>query len=631
MHKEKRWNIPQFHPSAGALAAQLRTSPIIAQILLNRGLDDFDQCRQFLSPSLKHLHNPALIFGLTRAAQRIVAAIKAGEKMVIYGDYDVDGITGTSILWHAIKILGGRADYYIPHRMTEGYGLNPAAVEKICADGAKLLITVDCGITGIKEAQIVRQHGVDLIITDHHEWRNKKDSNSDPNQDQNQNQDDEPEYGSRDDEDSSSDQNHPLNTGSDEDMSLADLPDCHALVHPRLRQAGQPAYPNPALCGAGVAFKLAWGIGQEMNGPKVSPSFRDFLVQATALAALGTIADVVPLIGENRVIASNGLHVLPQSQMTGIQALISSAGLEGRALDSRKIGFILAPRLNACGRLGHAQLVVEMFTHADAARAKEIAAYLEAQNKARQALERQILEQALAQINELGLDNDECRGFVLGQEGWHPGVIGIVASRIVDRFHRPTVMVALNNGSGHGSARSIAGFNLARAFTQCADILTKYGGHAMAAGCQLDSAHLGAFRQAFAAHAHAQITLEMLRPRLDVECAAPLQQITLPLIQALARFEPFGCDNRKPLLACLDVEITAPPRSVGKNGEHLQLQICQGNTRMKGIGFNLAHWQDKLTPGCHVDLVVEPKVNQFNGYTNVELEIKDIRLAGGDN
>src|SRR3954464_10159513 len=333
----QRWNVaPPDASGAAERAARLKTSPLLAQVLLNRGLRDAEECASFLRPSLKCLHDPFLIPNLPKAAERVAKAVRDGERIVIYGDYDVDGITATAILWHAIRTLGGRADFYIPHRIEEGYGLNAEAITQICNDGAKLIISVDCGVTAIEEVKAACERGVDVIVTDHHEWKCR-------------------------------------------DLSPL-LPECFAVVHPRLPHDGPP-YPNPLLCGAGGAFKLAWGVGKVMTGAdRVSDEFRGFLVNAMALAALGTIADVVPLVGENRIIAHRGLLGLRESKLVGLKALIAAAGRTGQALDSFDVGFKLAPRLNACGRMGHARLAVEMLTTTDEAKAAEIAAYLEQQN-----------------------------------------------------------------------------------------------------------------------------------------------------------------------------------------------------------------------------------------------------------
>ncbi len=586
MHQPKRWNIAPVSQGCADLAARLKTSPLIAQILLNRKISTPEECQRFLSPSLKLLHDPADMPNLMPAAERIAQAIRDGEKIVIYGDYDVDGITATAILLHAIRLLGGLAEGYIPHRLDEGYGLNADAITQICDDGAQLIVTVDCGITAIAEARLARQRSVDLIVTDHHECRRSADG-------------------------------------------AASLPECLAIVHPRLDEAGGPStYANPNLCGAGVAFKLAWGIGRAFGGAdRVSADFRRFLIDATGLAALGTIADVVPLTGENRLLAHFGLGGLQRSEMTGIQALIESAGLGGQKLDSFHVGFRLAPRLNACGRMGHAREALEMLTVATADRAREIATGLEQQNRARQTIERQIFEEAVEQVRELGYDREDCHGMVLAAEGWHPGVIGIVASRMVGRFHRPTVMIALGDDHGHGSARSIPGFHLARALEACRKHLETCGGHEMAAGLRVDRTKLETFREAFCDYARLNLPKELLTPELRIDAVAELRQINEAVVTDLARLGPFGTANPRPLLCCLGAEVGGLPRRVGRSAEHLQFIARQGNASLKCIGFGMGGLMEELQPGTRVDLAIEPTLNEYNGYRNVELEVKDLRLA----
>lgn len=598
MHSPKRWNVAPPNPAAQGLSSRLKVSPLLAQILLNRGLREPQECQDFLRPNLKCLHDPYAIPGLQKAAERIAQGIRDKQKIVIYGDYDVDGITAASILWHAIQVLGSSAEFYVPHRIEEGYGLNSEAIKQLCDRGAQLIVTVDCGVTAIEPAKIARERGVDLIITDHHEWREAEEGSGAGSQ------------------------------GSEGNLppSSPDLPDCFAVVHPRLPSTGQ-AYPNPHLCGAGVAFKLAWGIGMAMSGAnRVSDTFRAFLLEATALAALGTIADVVPLVGENRVLAYFGLSGLKASKLVGIRALIQSANLTGQKLDSFHVGFLLAPRLNACGRMGHARLAVEMLTTPDAAKAMEIANYLEQQNRARQTIERKILDGALAQVTAGGWDKDGKCAIVLGDESWHPGVIGIVASRLVDRFHRPAIMVALNNGHGQGSGRSIAGFHLAQALHACAEHLETYGGHEMAAGLKVQTAKFEDFRRSFCEHASRVVLPEMLVPELRLDSLAEVKEMSPALVQDLQRLGPFGHGNRRPTLCFKDVEISAPPRRVGKTGDHLQLHVRQNGQFIKCIAFGYGEMFDHLKVGTRIDLAVEPTLNEYNGSTSVELEVKDLQF-----
>ena len=585
MAKHKRWTITEPDPRAAELAARLKVSAVTAQVLLNRGLGEADAARAFLRPQLNQLHEPSLLAGLDVAAERIARAVRDGQKVVIYGDYDVDGITATSILWHALRALGGNVHYYIPHRLEEGYGLNAEAVAEICDGGAGLIVTVDCGVTAVEPAKVAKDRGVDLIITDHHEWRE---------------------------------------TPTHEPI----LPDCYAVVHPRLPGSNGQPYPNPHLCGAGVAFKLAWGIGKAAVGAaKVSDSYRAFLLDATALAALGTIADVVPLVGENRALSAFGLSGLQLSKLTGIRALIESAGLTGQSLDAYHVGFRLGPRLNAAGRMGHAKLAVEMLTDATPERAREVADYLEGQNRDRQATERKILDEAIAQAEQLGCDRDDCRGVVLGGVGWHPGVVGIVASRIVERLHRPAVLVGLNEGQGQGSGRSVSGFHLARALDACGEHLETHGGHEMAAGLKLRADRLPDFRAAFADYAGRHLTPEQMSAEVTLEVSAPLPQVTAALVNDLARMGPFGQGNRRPLVCCRDVELAGPPKRVGKAAAHVQMQVRQGGAMLPCIVFNAGPAMDAMRAGQRLDLAVEPQLNEFNGRVTVQLRVEDVRPA----
>ncbi|MGF1632545.1 MAG: single-stranded-DNA-specific exonuclease RecJ [Phycisphaerae bacterium] len=583
-----RWHLPPADPLAGDLARALDIPALLGQLLVNRGIADVEAGRQFLQPSLRHLHDPACIPNVEQAAERLAEAVRRREKVVVFGDYDVDGITAAGILWHALTLLGGDVRCYVPHRVEEGYGLNTPAIEQLCDEGAQLIVTVDCGITAIGPAAAAKARGVDLIVTDHHEFAT-------------------PEAG--------------------DNTAGPHLPDCFAVVHPRL--AGD--CPNPHLCGAGVAFKLAWELGRAMaGGGKVSEAFRAFLVEATALAALGTIADVVPLVGENRTIARYGLGGLKESTLRGVRALIASAGLETKRLDSYHVGFLLAPRLNAAGRMGHAKLAVEMFTTADEPRAEEIATYLEEQNRDRQATERQIVAEAVKQVELTGLDDPSHHAIVVAGDGWHVGVVGIVASRLVDRFHKPAVVIGMNqDGTGAGSARSIPGFDLASALACCTEHLASHGGHEMAAGLKVRRANLMAFQEAFSAVAAERLEAHQLVPTLRADAEAGLDDVTEPLVTAIDRLGPFGNANPKPLLVVRGVKLTAPARSCGKTNDHLQLRIKQGRTFMKCIAFGLGNLARHLNTGDELDLAVRPQINEWNGTRSVELEVVDLAVVDG--
>ena len=425
----------------------------MAQLLICRGLTDPGAIGDFLDPKLSALHDPEVLPGCRAAAERIFDAASAGRQIAVYGDYDVDGMSGTAILWRCLKLLGAQVRYYIPHRIDEGYGLNGEAIRKLAADGAQVLVTIDCGIGSTAEADLARELGVELIITDHHE------------------------------------------PGSE-------LPRAAAIVHPRLPGSEQARpYPFGDLSGSGVALKLAWAVCQQASGSKrAAPRMRDFLLQSVGLAALGTVADVVPLVGENRVLVHHGLESLANAPNLGLAALIGVAKVEGRKCADGKtrftaedVGFQLAPRLNAAGRLGQPQLAVELLVTDRPERAQELAPYIDGLNGTRQTMERSMQLAAAKQAKER-FDPAEDAALVLADHGWHPGVIGIVAGRLAERFHRPVVMISLDMAGqrpGIGSARSVPGFNLHAALAQCGEFLIAHGGHAAAAGLKIEPQPVG--------------------------------------------------------------------------------------------------------------------------------------------
>ena len=605
----RKWRIPAADPtSAAELARALGTSQVVGQLLLNRGfgVGDLEAARAFIRPELKALIEPSLLPGCTKGAERIARALRDGERIVIYGDYDVDGITATAILWHALVVLGGdpgKIITYIPHRVDEGYGLNSEALLKLADEGSNVIVSVDCGITAIDEAIFAQEAGIDLILTDHHEWRVR-------GADRRRAAGDEAAVGL----------DH-----ADGDVELPDLPQAYAIVHPRLPGS---EYANPHLTGAGVAFKLAWEVGKQLTGqPRVSTEMRAFLVEAMALAALGTIADVAPLTGENRVIARFGLGGLTSTRLRGLRALIDSAGLGGQNLDSYHVGFLLGPRLNACGRMGHAEQAVRMLTTAGSGEARDIAAYLEQQNRQRQATERVIAAEAVEQIRDRGWDGDGSPAIVVEGEKWHVGVVGIVASRLVDLFHRPAVVLATENGSATGSGRSIPAFHLARALTRCSDLLESHGGHAMAAGVRLKSERIEDFRERLVELARRELSQEDLSPTMRADAEVGLDCIGRPLVGELERLGPYGVGNPKPLLVFRDLTVLRA-RCCGKDGAHLQLLLEGSARRMKAIAFRCGQLAERLRPGDVIDLVGEPSLNEWNGMVSVELTVRDLDPKG---
>ncbi len=564
------------HPRRDELAAAARVAPLLAQVLLNRGAESAGDIHRFLNPDFKELCPPEELPGAVEAGACLAQAIRAGSKVTIYGDYDVDGVTGTAILWHALKLAGGDVSFYIPSRLDEGYGLNREAIDQIKGDGADVLISVDCGITALEEVAHANALGLTVVVTDHHEPR-------------------------------------------------SELPPADVIVHPTACGVSR----NPDLCGAAVALKVVWALARELGGARqVGSEWREFLLDATAFAALGLIADIVPLIGENRIIATFGLRQLKHSQNPGLRALIDVSGLaEKRSYDDYDVGFMLAPRLNAIGRMGHARLAVELFTRAGPEQARQIAETLDAQNRKRQSVERGITKQAEALVTELGFDRDTCRGIVLASADWHAGVVGIVASRLVDRFHRPTVLIALDGEAGQGSGRSIKGFPLHEALSRCAPHLVSFGGHAMAAGVKIEQARIDDFTKAFQAEAAQCLTSKDLRPKLYLDDEVTLAQLDSGVVDALQRLAPFGPGNHRVRLATGVVELAGPPRAVGRNGSHLQFSVRQGQETRKAIAFGRGKDVEWLAEHPRLRVAFEPIINEWNNQRRVELRVIDWKPA----
>ncbi|GJM18850.1 MAG: single-stranded-DNA-specific exonuclease RecJ [Phycisphaeraceae bacterium] len=566
-------------PSGAAIDAG---GSLVERVLAARGLTGAE-AQAFCTPALAGLHDPSLIPDLDRAAERILAAARAGEGVVIYGDYDVDGITATAILFHMLRAVAPDADVrtYVPHRLEEGYGLNAEAIERLVADGARVIVSVDCGITAIAPAARAKELGADLIITDHH--------------------------------------NPPA--------SDADLPDAFAVVHPR--RPGSP-YPFGDLCGAGVAYKLAWRLATLVcDSDRVTPKLRTLLVELLALGALGSIADVVPLVDENRVITRFGLERIKGSQIEGLRALVEASGLADDKIDAMAVGFRLAPRLNACGRMGHAAEAVELFTTASGARAREIADRLCVLNDERRATERRIADQAMKMAEDAGMTADDRRAIVLAHPDWHPGVIGIVCSRLVERFHRPVILLADKGDRVTGSARSVPGFNLHAAIAACESYLSSFGGHDMAAGLAADRGNLDAFTEAFTERANDAIAPEDLVGRVSYDCDAELGELSLRSVEALEGLAPFGQGNPSVRLR-VRARVTAPGEPFGKMGAHLSLRLrdCSGTGPiLRAIGWRWAEHASRVVAGTDIEAIVVPKVSRWNGRANVEPELVDLAPA----
>ena len=569
----KPWTIHPLHPQAARLAQALGVPPLVGHILGHRGLETPESARAFLWPTLAQLHDPSAMPGLMEAADRLVRAAQAGDPIVIYGDYDVDGITATAILWQALRLAGATPRIYVPHRLEEGYGLNLEAVEQLAAEGARVLVTVDCGITGLEEVARARDLGLDVIVTDHHEPKPGR------------------------------------------------LPPAQVLVDPKLPDS---SYPFRELSGAGIALKLAWAIGQRLSRrDRVSEPFREFLVAATGLAALGTIADVVPLVGENHVLASFGLRALAGSRQAGLAALLQTARIEDRALEADDIGFILGPRLNAAGRLGHARDAVTLLTTADPEAATTIAKALDRQNRQRQDLEKQILAEAEEQVARTFSPQRDA-AIVLAGAGWHTGVIGIVASRLVEEYYRPTILIGIRDGQAQGSGRSIPGFPLHEALAACEAHLSNYGGHAMAAGLRLVEEAVPRFREAFLAHAASRLNREQLTPHLEVDAEVSLADVSLETARVLERLGPFGAGNERPVLAVRSVGITGEPRRIGRRGEHIAMHVTQGGHARRVVGWRLGELAETLARAGSCGIAFTCRVSNYRRTPEVELHLKDL-------
>ena len=590
-----RWRLsPDASPGTDAdrvaadLAGELRLHPLVAKLLVRRGLGDPARAGDFLQPRLTHLHDPAALPGCDQAAHRIVRAIREQQPIVIYGDYDVDGITASAILWHTLTHLGATVATYVPHRLEEGYGLNVEAIEKLASSecvlfpnhpGMPLIISVDCGITAVEPARVARQRGADLIITDHHEF--------DP----------------------------------------AALPEAHTLVHPRLPGS---AYPFGDLCGAGVAFKLAWQTAKvHCNSDRVPESTKRLLVDLLSLVALGTIADVVPLVDENRVLTMFGLSQIKRTPFVGLNAMLDAAKLNDEKVDAYHVGFILGPRLNACGRMGHARQAVHLLTAAQHNEAQQLAAFLTAENDRRRRTERDIFKQAQTLVEAEQHATPDRRAIVLYHDDWHPGVVGIVASRLVERFCRPVVMLAANgeNGYAHGSARSIDGLPIHEAFAACSQHLVTHGGHAMAAGLKLEKHNITVFREALIEFVNHRLSPDDLVNCSDADAVCELPDLTLGLFQQLHKLAPFGRGNPSPRLWLRNVRLNDSARRIGQRGDHLSLIFTDGRRNMRAVAFGQGDLAEKLPAGTRVEAIFEPKLGSWQGQQRCELHVQDLRVV----
>ncbi len=559
-----------------SLANALRISPITAAMLLNRGISRPDRARDFLQPSLHHLSDPTEDPSVTGAARFLKKTILSGKKITIYGDFDADGICACALMVRSLRTLGASVDFYVPRRFDEGYGLNIPALKEIKANGADVVVTVDCGISACEEVKHANSIGLEMIITDHHQPR-------------------------------------------------GDLPAAAHLLNPQLEEC-RFGYEN--LSGVGVAFKLAWALGQSFGANGSVPSeFKDTLVDMLPLVAIGTVADMAPMEDENRVCVNYGLRLMPSTTLPGLRALLKTCGIADKSrFRAYNIGFQIAPRLNAIGRMSDAAEAIEMLITEDPGRAEKIAAQLEQHNRKRQAIQRSISEQAI-DLAVSSHDIANCGCIVLSSPDWHPGVAGLVASKLVDQFARPAFVFCEENGIARGSARSVPGFHLFNAVSKCSDFLHRFGGHKGAVGMTLPAEHLERFREHISAVTMELIGADPAVSTLNLECEVELNALTEPVVEEFDDLEPYGEGNPQPVFAAHGLTIAGNPQLLGARRNHLSFFARQENISMRVIAFGKPEWLVAINERRKepFSLAFQPRINTFNGNYEVELRAEDIR------
>ena len=549
-----------------AVSRQFKLPFEMAVLLLLRGVKSEESLNSYMSKSLSGIHSPFLFEDMEKACERIIASVKNKEKIVVYGDYDVDGITSTAILTDFLESIGANADFYIPDRFNEGYGLNVMAVNRLAKSGVKLIITVDCGITSVGEVSFAKTQGLDVIITDHHTCKEE-------------------------------------------------LPKALAVINPKRPDT---AYPFPQLAGVGVAFKLILALSKTLEIPT-----KDTFLKYVDLAAIGTVADIVPLEGENRIIVSHGINKISKAENCGINALLEVSGC--REISSSAIAFSLAPRINASGRMENASVAVNLFREKDADTAKETAEHLDSLNKLRQQTEQIIYKEALSQAEGF---TEKPLVYVLKGENWHGGVIGIVASKICEKYFRPCILLSEADGKCKGSGRSIEGFNLFDALSDSDDILTVFGGHASAAGMSLPSGLVSEFSKKINLYAKNHLTSDMLTPKLYIDCRIEPSHVTLEWAKALKKFEPFGCKNEVPVFSMDNVQIVSAG-AIGAQKQHLSLKLKKDGIYFNAVGFGIGDASENLSAGDYINIAFTMNINIYQDRENLQLFIKDIKKQIG--
>lgn len=559
MHAHKILNIASGNSHLqNTISKELGISKILAQILINRGIKTPGEADKFINVKLEHLLDPMSFSDMPKVVSRIRRAAKNKEKAMVFGDYDVDGITSLTLLKAALSKIGVDVIHYMPHRIKEGYGLNKNIVHIAKAKNVKLLITVDCGTNNHSEIQELRRHNIDVIITDHHE---------------------------------------PLNF---------DLPPATSIINPKIKNSN---YKYRDLAGVGVAYKLAQAITNE-------PLFEEL-----DLVSLGTIADVVPLTGENRIIAKEGLARLSKTKRPGLRALMEVSGIKGKCINSTFVSFILGPRLNASGRMDTAEIAVNLLMSKDEDDALNLAKIIDAHNRQRQKIETKIMEEAEAIINR-DINFKEHKIIVIAKEGWHQGVLGIVASKLADRFYRPSIVISLSEGLCKGSGRSIKNFHLFDALSECRHLLEEFGGHAHAAGLVISKNSIKDFRESINRLAKEKMVLGDLLPALDIDMELGLSDLNGKVIAQLEALEPFGTDNPEPLFLSRNLKLKGEPLVLSKNT--LKFWVTDGETTHQAIGFGMGSLKDSFNHSDYFDMAFTPRIDNWQGEDSVILEVKDL-------
>ncbi|MFT7486450.1 MAG: single-stranded-DNA-specific exonuclease [Candidatus Paceibacteria bacterium] len=571
------WKVRELDPKAVENLSRQRGLPeIVSRMLVARGMSEPERVDKHLQPNLMALHDPARLPGMPKATERLVRAVREGEMILIHGDYDVDGVTGTSLLVRLFQKLGARVSWHIPNRFTDGYAFGPHSIAKAQEVGATVVVSVDNGTSSRETITQLLELGIETIVTDHHE------------------------------------------------PPLGELPPATAIVNPKLHDS---EYPFRELCGGAVAFKLAWGICKEFSGgTKVRDDLREFLIDAMAYVAIATVCDVVPLIDENRILTRFGLSALSATQHPGLAALLKVAGIHGRQLCGEDVGFQIGPRLNASGRLGSAQTAVALLMCDDPQEASSLAKKLDELNQERKRIEADITAEAMKQAEEFD-DVERYPVMLVAAQGWHTGVIGITAARLVDRFQRPAIVIGLDGDMGRGSARSVPGISVLEMMHAGKDFMPKYGGHAAAAGMDVAAADISALREAINDHARRVLVDGLPDIPLTIDGEIPFAAMNLDLMKHIDRLEPFGELNEAPMLLSRDLRLANPPRVVGADRSHMILQFRSGEHVLKAMAFKMAARESELEMGASIDVVYTPRWNTFRGQTSLEIVVHDFHTA----